>query len=109
MSLDAGPSILAPWSTKVGALAKLKSETTYLDLSNIDEGVCSPFDVETLSPASAVDNLDASWRSGIDVGTILDARDLQSVWYQVGPQHQHALSDLIYLSPLLLLLPLPQL
>lgn len=78
-----GPSVLAPWGTKVGALAKPKTVTNYLDLSNIDDGVSSPFDVETLSPMSAIDAVDAAWRSDIAVGTLLDAKDLQSVWYQV--------------------------
>jgi hypothetical protein len=81
VSVDMGPSMLAPWGTKVGALAKPKSVTNYLDLSNIDDGVSSPFDVETLSPV--IDAADSAWRSDIAVGTLLDARDLQNVWYQV--------------------------
>lgn len=79
-----GPSVLAPYGTKVGALVKPKAVTNYLDLTNIDDRVCSPFDAETLSPASAIDAAaDAAWRSDIAVGTLLDARDLQNVWYQV--------------------------
>jgi hypothetical protein len=72
--------MLAPWGTKVGALAKPKTAANYLDLSNIDDGVSSHYDVKTLSPVDAVDS---AWRSDIAVGTLLDARDLQNVWYQV--------------------------
>ena len=88
-SVDCGPSIIAPYGTKVGALTgpgpsyedtnKQQSDLYNLTESDIFGGSGnsnSNGDVSVL-----VD--DVEWRFNITAGTLLDAKDQQNVWYQV--------------------------
>jgi hypothetical protein len=77
-SVDSGPSIIAPYGTKVGALSR--SEPICLDLTQSDDGG----QASTSSTATgACDSDHDTWWSQIRAGSLVDAKDLQGVWYQV--------------------------
>ena len=91
--MDSGPKVIAPYGTKVGALSR--SEPICLDLTQSDDGGL----VSTSSTAAgACDSDHDTWWSQIRAGSLVDAKDLQGVWYQVKqliavyPVHVHLLT-----------------
>lgn len=72
--------MIAPYGTRVGALTG--SEPICLDLTQSDDG--SPATTAANAGASAdCDIEEAAWWSQIRAGSLVDAKDLQGVWYQV--------------------------
>ena len=88
MSVDSGPAVIAPYGTRVGALADpalcgtgtgantstSPNEPECLDLTG-DQPPLSSTDISGLD--------DINWRYKISPGTLVDAKDPQNVWYQV--------------------------
>jgi hypothetical protein len=73
--VDSGPSVIAPYGTKVGALSR--SEPICLDLTQSDDGG------QVSTSATATGAVEDTWWSQIRAGSLVDAKDLQGVWYQV--------------------------
>ena len=86
-SVDSGPSIIAPYGTRVGALASPcpsgtgtsvdPKDAAYLDLT----GDHPSFSSASSSDMPALEDME--WRFKICPGTLIDAKDSQNVWYQV--------------------------
>ena len=94
VSVDSGPSIVAPYGTRVNALAhsnsSSSSKSAYLDLTRDDDvGSASH------STASISDNSNSSWLAEMRVGMLVDAKDMQGIWYQVSvPTDTHSMATL---------------
>lgn len=82
MSVDSGPSIIAPYGTRVNALANSNpnsnSKSAYLDLTRDDDVGSASHSTTSIS-----DDSDSSWLCEIRVGMLVDAKDMQGTWYQV--------------------------
>jgi hypothetical protein len=74
-SADSGPSFMAPYGTRVGALIEPAiSVDGILDLTGDN-------DIEDqVTSGNTVD--DVTWRFDISVGTLIDGKDRQNCWYQ---------------------------
>ena len=82
--IDSGPSMIAPYGTKVGALTG--SEPICLDLTQSDDG-SSATAADGAGAGAECDIEHATWWSQIRAGSLVDAKDLQGVWYQVHQQN----------------------
>ena len=79
--MDSGPSVIAPYGTKVGALSR--SEPICLDLTQSDDGGQVSNSSTASGAGGACDSDQDTWWSQIRAGSLVDAKDLQGVWYQV--------------------------
>ena len=79
--MDSGPKVIAPYGTKVGALSR--SEPKCLDLTQSDDGGQVGTSSTGTGTGGVCDSDQDTWWSQIRAGSLVDAKDLQGVWYQV--------------------------
>ena len=84
--VDSGPSMIAPYGTRVGALTG--SEPICLDLTQSDDN-SSATATGGASAGVDCDIEETAWWSQIRAGSLVDAKDLQGVWYQVHHYSTH--------------------
>lgn len=86
--LESGPSFTAPFGTRVGALVDPGSSSSSSNVNTITDDERGVLDLTGDNEAGdqGTGNIveDMSWRFDISVGTLIDAKDRQNVWYQVG-------------------------
>ena len=88
--------MIAPYGTKVVALTR--SEPICLDLTQSDDG--GQMSGPSESAIAGCDTEHAAWWSQIRAGSLVDAKDLQGVWYQVHEQRVFSYS-ILPLMPLI--------
>ena len=85
-SVESGPDVIAPYGTRVGALADPTLSGTG---TNISASPKEPDCVDLTGDQAQLSSTDISyledveWRYKISPGTLVDAKDSQNVWYQV--------------------------
>lgn len=83
--------MIAQYGTKVGALTGSGSEPICLDLTQSDDCSSATADTAGAADGAECDIEHATWWSQIRAGSLVDAKDLQGVWYQVHQQNRQLL------------------